>query len=188
MGAGWTVLVPIKPVGERKSRLADVLEGAAREALAERMLRHVLATIIAAGARPRLVSAEKPAWWDGDWSDDRQAPLNIALGAARDVLGSAPVAVVHGDLPALCREDLELLFAAADRDGVALAPDRHRIGTNAIALADDRPFAFAFGPDSFARHHRQDYAIVTRPGLGLDIDLPEDLEYAHALDAPALRA
>jgi 2-phospho-L-lactate guanylyltransferase len=54
------------------------------------------------------------------------------------------------------------------------------------AVPVDAPFAFAYGPDSFARHVASARAagltvrIVTDPSLAFDIDVPEDLAHLES--------
>lgn len=179
MTRAWTVVVPFKRAGTRKSRLAAVLDEAAREALAARMACHVLATVGLVGdARPLLLSRVRPDWWAGAWRDDDDGPLNVAIEAARRALGPAAFAVVHADLPRLTTADVAALLAAAGDDGIAVAPDRHGTGTNAVAIAGARRFVFAFGPGSFSRHRDQGGVTVARDGLALDVDTPADLDDA----------
>ena len=136
----WTVLVPIKPAGLRKTRLAPRLDGLARERLSQAMLDHVCATLAAVpGVGVTIVARERPADWAGGWHADSGQELNAALGAARTALGGGRIAVCHADLPLLDQEDVGALLAAAERNGIALAPDRAGRGTNAIAVADARP-------------------------------------------------
>ena len=64
---------------------------------------------------------------------------------------------------------------------MTLVPDRHRDGTNVIALPTDMPFQFAYGPGSFQRHLDSAIAdglsvrVRRDPLLALDIDTPSDL-------------
>lgn len=91
--------------------------------------------------------------------------------------------VIHGDLPFVSVEDIAVILAEAG-GGCAIAPDRQGSGTNAIALSDPTGFGFAFGPDSFARHltaAKGQARVVARPGLGFDIDTPDDLDAAIAI-------
>ena len=72
--------------------------------------------------------------------------------------------------------------------GAALAADRHGLGTNAVALRAGIPFTFHFGPASLAAHRAAAPAgarIVTTPGLGLDVDTPEDWTLSECGDPPA---
>ena len=65
---------------------------------------------------------------------------------------------------------------------ITLVPDRHDDGTNVIALPAGLGFRFAYGPGSFrqhvaeARRHGVGVRVWREPRLGLDVDLPEDLD------------
>ena len=84
-------------------------------------------------------------------------------------------------------------MAMAPSDAVAIAPDRHGTGTNALSLpipaAQD--FRFAFGDDSFARPRAEagrlglEVETVFSRGLEQDIDEPSDLADAANLLKPA---
>jgi 2-phospho-L-lactate guanylyltransferase len=64
---------------------------------------------------------------------------------------------------------------------VAIVPDRHGTGTNALLIAPPGAFDPSFGPGSFDRHleHARQAGIVHRvealPSLALDVDTPDDL-------------
>jgi 2-phospho-L-lactate guanylyltransferase len=89
--------------------------------------------------------------------------------------------VIHADLPLLSVDDIAALLTG-DGASSAIAPDRHGSGTNALALVEPRGFDFAFGPNSFTRHcvAARGARIVTRLGLGLDIDTAADLDAANS--------
>ena len=179
----WHAVVPIKPVAERKTRLQASLSLDAIEVLTDRMLRHVLnvAARVEAIGTVTVLGAQRPGAWNGGWIADPGTGLNAALAMAADLLPDRLV-IVHADLPGLQPDDLVVLLAAAET-GAALGPDCRGTGTNAIALRDARRFAFAFGPGSFANHCAAlpGCCVVRRPGLGLDIDLPDDLALAVSL-------
>ena len=91
--------------------------------------------------------------------------------------------MIHADLPLLTVADLDVLLSAAAARGQAIAPDRHRTGTNAVAIADGAPIAWQFGVDSFARHRAilaPQHAVAERPGLLADCDTFADLLHAEA--------
>lgn len=180
----WTAIVPLKLGAERKSRLARRLTPEARVRLSDAMAANVLACVAAAPGVSRLVTLSPMRGVDAAWvwRQDMGRGLNAELEAARADLRPGALAVVFGDLPLLRTEDVSALLAAAEGAGVAIAPDRLGQGTNALAIAEGRRFAFAFGEGSFVRHRGQapDAAIVARPGLAHDIDTAEDLDAAIA--------
>jgi len=177
----WTAIVPIKPPGDRKSRLAALLSQDERVRLSDALLWHVLDVLAQVPAISTIVvvSAVSPAGWNGHWTLDAGRGLNAELQAASAALGRN-VLVIHADLPGLAVNDVEALIAGAG-NGVAIAPDRHQSGTNALAVADVSNFSFSFGVGSFARHRAiagECSAVVSRDGLALDIDFPDDFALA----------
>jgi 2-phospho-L-lactate guanylyltransferase len=180
----WRAVVPLK-LADRKTRLAGRFDEAQRSALAEDMAAHVVSQI-AASTRVRRISVLSPRRDRSlacGWIEDLGRGLNAELDAARDVEEGAPLFVMFADLPLVSVADVEALLEAAERNGAAIAPDRHGQGTNALALADGAAFRFAFGTDSFGRHRDAlpHSAIVRTAGLGLDVDTPADWEEALAL-------
>ena len=170
------MVIPFKLAGSRKTRLAERLGPMERELLALSMLNHV-AGAVRGEAAVALLCAEPPAGWIGAWLPDHGGGLNAELARAR---GDGAFAVIHADLPLIGADDVRLLLAEAEGHGAAIAPDRHGVGTNAIALATETPIDFAFGAASFARFAAQcpGAAIVRRPGLAFDVDTAADLDAA----------
>jgi 2-phospho-L-lactate guanylyltransferase len=178
----WTALVPLKPPVDRKTRLSGRLSSANRADLADAMFEHVAQTLRRSDLVGRIIlmSGASPPGWTGDWRHDAGRGLNAELMAARAALGSAPLLVIHADLPLVDSADITALLAAAV-GGCALAPDRHGTGTNALAIRDGRAFEYRFGPNSRALHVAQgEGRVVERPGLALDVDTPDDLDAAIA--------
>ncbi len=189
----WAI-VPVKPFREGKSRLAGVLSGEERAALSRSLLIHTLDVLhhVQAINRTLVISRDTAALHlareHGAFTvtESGTPELNAALGRATDVcvsFGAEAVLVMPSDLPLVSAEDIQALIQAAPpTGGMAIAPDRHDSGTNALFLKPPRALRFVFGPDSFIRHmgtaQTQGLAVsVCRlPGFGLDIDLPEDLE------------
>lgn len=178
----WVVIVPLKPEGSRKTRLKAILPDAERARLGAAWFAHVVETLSRIDdLRVIVLSDRPPPRWGGEWRRDEGRGLNAELQAARSDLGVGPLAILHADLPCLQSSDVEALLAAAERSGYAIAPDRHRTGTNALAIADGRAVRFAFGPMSFRRHFSEAgdaSEVVEREGLGLDIDTPDDFREA----------
>jgi 2-phospho-L-lactate guanylyltransferase len=189
----WAV-IPVKASPESKSRLAGVLDAAEREALVDAMLARVIAAALGARnvARVALLGSARVAPPAGvAMLAEPGGGLNAAVAHALDAIagrGASRIVFIHGDLPLVTARDLELL-AAAPAGEIAIAPDRHGAGTNAISLPlpSARGFSFAFGPDSFARHVAEAGRLgltveeVHSPGLARDIDEPDDLADAAGL-------
>lgn len=177
----WLALVPVKQGSGGKSRLAAVLDAQARARLAQDMAQHVVATLGACAQVGEIgvVSATRVDWWQGPTWHDRGRGLNAELTACRAIAGVRPLLIVLGDLPLVNATDLAALLDAATEHGVAMATDRAGTGTNALALADGRPFSFRFGQDSRHLHQSQDPAmpVLTLMGLAADLDTREDLAF-----------
>jgi 2-phospho-L-lactate guanylyltransferase len=178
------VVVPIRSFRFGKGRLASALDDAARLALARRMADAVVA---AAATRPLVVVSSAPEvaeWCAANGLERLEDPgsLNAAADAGRawaHTCRFARVVVVHGDLPfASSLDDVAGDGAAAV---AVLVPDHRGDGTPVCAVPTDAPFAFAYGPGSFARHRAEaersglEVRVVHDDTLGFDVDLPEDL-------------
>lgn len=188
----WTI-IPVKATADSKSRLAGALGSETRAALVEAMLARVVeaASRAANVAEVRLLGAPADRSAGVPVLNDPGGGLNAAVGwalAEAGSMGASRVIFIHGDLPLVTAQDLQLL-AAAPAGEIAIAPDRHGTGTNAISLPlpEASGFAFAFGPGSFARHNAEADRLGLRieeirsPGLARDIDEPEDLADAEDL-------
>lgn len=181
----WTAIVPFKTRGETKTRLGAHLDLVRRRRLANAMFTHVTQVLAHSTRIERTVVLSEPApdSWEGDWMRDPGRGLNHAVMLAVDAV-RAPALVIHADLPLVNAADIDALMDAAERSGMAIAPDRHGIGTNVLAIADGRAFRFRFGENSFEKHKeeaarcRRHAAIVSRRGLALDCDTLEDLDVA----------
>jgi 2-phospho-L-lactate guanylyltransferase len=101
------------------------------------------------------------------------------------------VLVLPADLPLISPQDVETLISKADQPPVVvIAPDRRRSGTNALLAIPPGLIEYDFGPDSFQRHlDRAEQAgvrveVCELPSLGLDVDIPEDLEILRQEKSP----
>lgn len=186
----WAV-IPARPSGEGKTRLAGVLGAEERQALARAMLAHVVEAVKTASNVDTICIIGAGEGHDVRLLADPGQGLNPALAEAIGQAGAAGASravLVHGDLPQLTSRDVELL-AAARKGSLAIAPDRHGTGTNALSLPLPAAsgFAFAFGPDSFRRHLAEAERLglpvetIRSPGLAHDIDEPDDLPDAAEL-------
>lgn len=181
-------LVPIKRRTEAKLRLSRSLAPEGRARLASSMFAHVLDAARASDAFAGIavLSPAQPRLPHDitllvDTGSELNESLDRAVRALHEERGASRVAVISADLACVSGAEVAALVAASAASGLALAPDRHERGTNAVCLTLPCRFRFQYGPDSFARHLAQaaalgvDAAIVRLPGLGFDVDEPEDL-------------
>ena len=186
------ILIPCKSLAAGKSRLAPVLDAAARRVLCARFLDDTLALALALvpPGRCHLVSADPEAAARAARRGvtvvaDPGQGLNAALTAGRDA-----IVKTAGEALTLLILPIDLPFAAVDalaafgdlRADVTIAPDRGRSGTNTLGLgaAAAKEFTLRFGPGSFAAHQEVAHlghwhaAIFADPRLAFDLDQPED--------------
>lgn len=189
----WAI-VPVKPLRRGKSRLSGTLSDDERAELNEKLLEHTLTTLAELHELEQvLVVSRDPhaltiARKHGARTvrEDGQPHLNTALARATVVAkvhATRGVLILPADLPLLTRDDvLTLLERAADPPVVVIAPDRHQRGTNALLMSPAGLIEYDFGEDSFQRHCQRAkkagarLEIVNLLSLGLDLDLPADLE------------
>ncbi len=178
----WTALVPIKSTPLRKSRLAVSLSPSERAELSGAMLEHVVDRLHACKSIGQVLLLSPSPIGSHQWTQDWGQGLNRELARAQFATGSDPLLVIHADLPLLTADDVSALLEAALREGQAIAPDRHLVGTNAMAIADGAIVNWSFGASSFTQHRavlRTGHAVVERPGLLLDCDTRADLLIAE---------
>lgn len=105
-----------------------------------------------------------------------------SAGIARAEEHSAEcVVLLPGDCPLLEPRELDRLLTGVPASYVAIVPDRHGTGTNALVLAPPRAIRPAFGEGSCARHVAAareagvPFAVEELPSLALDLDTPADV-------------
>src|SRR5262249_6365793 len=131
----------------------------------------------AVGAIARAFGAEPLAE-----AENRGHTAAVALAQAEAARRGARVFLtVPGDVPRVTVDELRELAGAAGEGVPAFVPSRSGLGTNGVALAPPDAMPLTFGEPSFERHlgtaraRRLSPHVLTLPGLGLDIDTPEDL-------------
>lgn len=191
----WAI-VPVKPLRRGKSRLASALNTAEREELNTRLLTHTIQILcnIPEIERVLVVSRDQEALalareLGAHTVQEKGTPeLNTALlraTAVARVYAPRGILIVPADLPLLTPQDVRILISHAQAyppPVVVISPDRHYQGTNALLTCPAGLIDYNFGPGSFQSHCERARAagarleIVDLPSLGLDVDLPEDLE------------
>lgn len=180
------VVIPVKAPDQGKRRLAEALDENARRELVQAMLGKVVDAATAAVTTGKtFILGPSAHGFALPLLDEPGDGLNAALARAfgeAERAGASRVVFIAADLPQVTSRDVELLSLAPD-NAIAIAPDRHGTGTNAISLPlpAARNFTFVFGPDSFALHSEEAHRIgleletVQSNGLMRDIDEPADL-------------
>ncbi len=201
----WAV-VPLRGLESAKTRLAAALDAEERLDLVVEMATR---TLVAARDADRiagtvLVTADPAAAVLARSLGARAIVqvlpgLNTALGEGRAEAvraGATAILVVPIDLPAVGAAALDALLAdidatrSLDPDAavVAVVPDRHRLGTNALFIAPAAVIDPAFGDGSFTAHRAAAIAVGARflefgGPLTLDLDTSEDLLVAESGEA-----
>jgi len=96
--------------------------------------------------------------------------------------GAARFLTIPGDVPCVSAEEVSAVLGTLPAGrGVAFVPSESGFGTNAALLAPPDLMPLKFGEPSFdnhliaARQRGLSPVVLALPGLGLDIDAPEDL-------------
>jgi 2-phospho-L-lactate guanylyltransferase len=187
-----TAVLPVKRFAAAKRRLgAGIEEGRRRELVAAMLVdvlegvgtaRMIERTIVVSGepaAREIAAAAGVDVVDDPDDSGHPEAAL-IGIAAARaDAAGC--VVLVPGDCPLLDPRDLDKLLTAVPDPYVAVVPDRHGTGTNALLLRPPDAIRPAFGEGSCERHLEAarlagiPHGVEELESLALDLDTPADI-------------
>ena len=190
-----TVIIPMKKLLDGKTRLAGALTPERRAGLVLGMLQRVILAIhgssigqfwvVGGDERIRNLTINM----DGLWFEEMGSSLNDTLSKAFDRAfehGNSAL-YVPGDLPFLKPADLYALMTATRRqNNITIAPARRDGGTNGLLVPKGIPFRPQLGDRSFSKHLALagelgvSVAMCYSPGLGFDLDIPEDLEtYQH---------
>ena len=187
-----TAVVPVKRFAVAKSRLgpgveatrkpelvaamvADVLEAIGRARMVDRTIvvsQEPLAAELAAAAGAELV---------GDFDDASHSAAALAGVERAAAAGAQCVALLPGDCPLLDPRELDRMLTGVPDPYVAVIPDRHGTGTNALVLAPPDAIEPSFGEGSRERHVAAaraagiPYGVEELASLGLDLDTPADI-------------
>jgi 2-phospho-L-lactate guanylyltransferase len=193
---GLWVLIPVKPFGEGKSRLAPQLSRAERAELSRVLLLRLLAAVadaalfdgcvvVSRDAAVLTMAAESGALPLAEVAHDLNGALEQGRAFAQ-AEGAGSLLVLPADLPLVdgaALLDIVSAFVAhhtGDGAAVLVAPSSSG-GTNALLQRPVDAIPFAFGIESAARHMALAQArgihadAMQHPSLALDVDFPTDL-------------
>ncbi|MER5887332.1 2-phospho-L-lactate guanylyltransferase [Streptomyces sp. NPDC001941] len=192
----WSLIVPLKPLGLAKSRLAAVAAGGLRPHLALAFAQDTVAAALACAAvrdvavvtdDPRA-SAELAALGARIVPDRPGAGLNAALAhgalAVRAARPGAAVAALNADLPALRPGELGRVLAVCAQFPRAFLADAAGIGTTLLSAAPGVELRPAFGGASRRGHSASgavEIALDDVDSVRRDVDTGEDLREALRL-------
>jgi len=187
-----TAILPVKRFADAKQRLAPGIGSTHRAELAAAMLEDVLEAIAAARSIEHtiVVTSESRAIElaaaggaevlpDPDRGGHSGAAL-AGIARAREQ-GAGCVVLLPIDCPLLAPRELERLLTGMPERYVAIVPDRHGTGTNALALAPPDAIEPTFGEGSCVRHVAAareagvPFGVEELPSLALDLDTPADV-------------
>lgn len=187
------LLVPVKPMGNAKQRLAEALDQPHRTQLAEAMLRDVLTA--ASGVSHRLdvflVTGDSPAktlareLGFGIIEDRRNESETAAIAMATawcEEHGYDTTVVIPGDIPLVTSAELNTVVDSAPAEGALFVPAYDGRGSNCVLRRPANLIPLRFGNDSFLPHCEavgktgKSLVILEFPGIGLDIDQPHELD------------
>jgi 2-phospho-L-lactate guanylyltransferase len=193
-----TIILPVKPFDEAKTRLSPALSPARREALSRHFFQHVLGVASAMRGLARCMVVSRSVEVLDLARQAKALPveeagtgLNAALMQAMCVVArgdKGAILTLSTDLPLLTPDDLAAMLIQ-DHD-IAIAPDHIGQGTNALFMARPSLIPLYFGAGSY-RAHRDAAAqaglrciTIMRAGLARDIDSPDDLQRSETHHTP----
>jgi 2-phospho-L-lactate guanylyltransferase len=191
------ILLPVKNLVKAKQRLASALDQSTRIELAQLMLSDVVAAIAAfAGDEVALATSDPFATeLAGRFGfevirDESNISETDAIEMATrtcEARGVQSTLVIPADIPLIEAAELRAIYQASPDAGSVLVPSTDKRGTNAVLRRPASLFPLRFGNDSFTPHlsaaiaTNKSCVVLSLPGVGLDIDTPEDLhELARA--------
>lgn len=185
-------VLPVKRFAAAKQRLSLGIDEERRIALVAAMMEDVLEaigearsieqTILVSGDPvAQEIAARHRAKVVSDPADEGHVQAALAGIATAEVDGADRVVLLPGDCPLLDPRELDRLLTGVPGHYVAVVPDRHGSGTNALVLSPPDAIQPAFGKGSRERHVAAardagiPFGIEELASLGLDLDTPADL-------------
>ena len=172
----WAI-IPVKPLFDSKSRLAQVLSPEERAALTSRILESTIQVlsdvddidqILVVSRDPKVLKVARNGGALTYSETDKQG-LNSALTRATQIAATQKadgVLIIPADLPFISAEDVQEMIKQATEGVVvggngdnspqhramAICGDHNRDGSNALFVCPPTGFTFQYGPNSFKLH------------------------------------
>ena len=193
-----TAIIPLKPLGRVKQRLAGRYTGDERRALMARLFGHV-AGVCAATPQVALVravvgddaGAELARSAGVEVVHEPPGGLDRAVAHATADLGDGTSLVVVADLPRLTVDDLTRVIEAGTHDPVVVVAATRDGGTGALLRRPTGVIPTAYGTGSAGAHLAAAASagvravLLSSPGLAHDVDRPDDVDrYAGGVGGP----
>ena len=196
-----TAVIPVKQLANAKQRLSSFLSASDRAALFSAMVRDVLTAVEACSLIDQIIVvtndlevSELGKEYDAKIHPEPQRPglIESVTEAARDLslAGVSTMVFLPGDVPLVSAEELESVlegFGSSNEAEFLIVPAADLGGSNCVVCSPPDCITFGFGEDSFRRHlsiARElglNPTVMKLPGIGLDIDTPNDLRELAAL-------
>jgi len=188
-------IIPIKPFSHGKSRLAERLSIEQRILLNRNLAENTIhicksasgieKTLVVSNGREMHRFAMKCGV---EYVEEPPGGINAALDAAvahAVKQGATCVLILHGDLPSIRKQEVEMLVQTGNEvNSICIVSDHHKTGTNALLLNPPGCIPFMFGEGSYLKHvtaaRYKDIQIhaMNLPSISFDLDTVEDLEFA----------
>ena len=196
-----TAVIPVKQLANAKQRLSSFLSANDRAALFSAMVRDVLTAVETCSLIDQIMVvtndlevSELGKEYDAKIHPEPQRPglIESVTEAARDLslAGVSTMVFLPGDVPLVSAEELESVlegFGSSNEAEFLIVPAADLGGSNCVVCSPPDCITFGFGEDSFRRHlsiARElglNPTVMKLPGIGLDIDTPNDLRELAAL-------
>jgi 2-phospho-L-lactate guanylyltransferase len=193
MTPGVWAAVPVKEFAGAKQRLTPLLTPQQRQALAAAMLEDVLAALAEAPLAGIMVNTLDPLATElarrygarvvTDSARDGHTGAVAAMARILAAEGRKAMLTVPGDIPRVTAAEIAAVITASrPSPSLTIVPARDERGSNAVLCSPPLVMPLRFGDDSFlphlaaARARAIEPTVVKLPGIGLDIDQPEDVD------------
>jgi 2-phospho-L-lactate/phosphoenolpyruvate guanylyltransferase len=188
-------VIPIKQLQDAKQRLAPLLNPEERQHLFAAMVEDVLTAVEACVQIDQIVVvtddlavAELARSFGAEVRPEPAEPGLIEAvtvsGEQLEAEGVDCMVFLPGDVPLVSAEELEVVLEGFGRTGQSeflIVPASDLGGSNCVVCSPPGCMKFGFGIDSFRKHlaiareRGIEPQVAKLPGIGLDIDTPDDV-------------